>query len=318
MKILHITNNYPTKKFPIFGIFVKEQIESLNAEGISTEVFFMNTREKGKKEYFYSLPKLFIKLLTNKFDVVHCHHAFSGFIFFIMGISIFNKKFLSYQGTPDIEGGQRLFKINTWFFNSIIHKANFTKYSNNKVFYLPNGVNIDFFVPMDRVECKRKLDLDINKIYILFMDSYVGRPYKRVDRFKKTIEILRKKFEYSNIEEMVLTNTDRKLIPFYINASSLHLLTSDVEGSPNSVKECLACNVPVVSTPVGNVDELISDVQGSYMSKSFDSEELAKLVHKSLTSQTHNGREKLIEKQLDIKNVALKLKSEYEKILKND
>ena len=117
---------------------------------------------------------------------------------------------------------------------------------------------------------------------------------------------------------MVLTNTDRKLIPFYINASSLHLLTSDVEGSTNSVKECLACNVPVVSTPVGNVGELISDVQGSYMSKSFDSEELAKLVHKSLSSQIHNGREKLIEKQLDIKNVALKLESKYEKILQND
>ena len=318
MKILHITNNYPTKEFPIFGIFVKEQIESLNSEGIATEVFFMNTREKGKREYFYSLPKLFLKLLANKFDVVHCHHAYSGFIFFIMGISIFNKKLLSYQGTPDIEGGQRLFKIHTWFFNSIIHKANFTNYSNNKVVYLPNGVNIDVFVPMERLECKHKLDLDSNKIYILFMDSYVGRPYKRADRFKETIEILRGKFEYSNIEEMVLTNTDRKLIPYYINASSLHLLTSDVEGSPNSVKECLACNVPVVSTPVGDVNELISDVQGSYMSKSFDPEELANLVHKSLTSQTHNGREKLIEKRLDIKNVALKLKSEYEKILKND
>ena len=118
MKILHITNNYLTKKFPIFGIFVKEQIESLNAEVISTEVFFMNTREKGKEEYFYSLPKLFIKLPTNKFDVVHCHHAFSGFIFFIMGISSFNKKLLSYQATPNIEGGQRLFKINScWSFN---------------------------------------------------------------------------------------------------------------------------------------------------------------------------------------------------------
>ena len=60
MKVLHITNNYPTKNFPIFGIFVKEQIESLNAEGVSSEVFFMNTREKGKEEYFYSLLLSFL------------------------------------------------------------------------------------------------------------------------------------------------------------------------------------------------------------------------------------------------------------------
>ena len=55
MKVLHITNNYPTPNFPIFGIFVKEQIDSLSALGVENEVFFINGREKGKLEYVKSL-----------------------------------------------------------------------------------------------------------------------------------------------------------------------------------------------------------------------------------------------------------------------
>lgn len=54
MKILHITNNYPTDKNPVFGIFVKEQIESLENNGLKNTVYFINGREKGKFEYIRS------------------------------------------------------------------------------------------------------------------------------------------------------------------------------------------------------------------------------------------------------------------------
>ena len=52
MRILHITNNFPTLNFPIFGIFIKEQIESLNKLGAENEVFFINSREEGKGSLF--------------------------------------------------------------------------------------------------------------------------------------------------------------------------------------------------------------------------------------------------------------------------
>lgn len=55
MKILHITNNYPTQNHPIFGIFVKEQIDSLSNQCLENDVFFINGREKGKLEYFKSI-----------------------------------------------------------------------------------------------------------------------------------------------------------------------------------------------------------------------------------------------------------------------
>ena len=83
-------------------------------------------------------------------------------------------------------------------------------------------------------------------------------------------------------------------MPYYINSSILHIISSDFEGSPNSVKECLSCNIPIVSTPVGDVSDLLSDIEGSYISKSFDYKELASLSIKAINSSCFDSRSKLL------------------------
>lgn len=308
MKILHITNNYPTKKFPIFGIFVKEQIESLNNEGIESDIFFVNARENGKLEYLRSLSSL-SKKLRNNYDILHCHHAFSAVLLLLTFSSNKFKKICSYQNPPEREGGLLLFKLIKFFFNGIILKNAKSKYDN--VFYLPNGTNTDFFIEHNKIESKKKLSLDEKKNYIIFMDSYKKRAQKRVDKFDKVIELLVKNNNPYQIAPIKLTNTNRNFIPYYLSASSVHLITSDFEGSPNSVKECIACNTSVVSTPVGNIHDLIADVDGSYISKSFDCNELAQLVIKALKHKKVSSRKKLFEKKLDIKSVSSNLVKLY-------
>lgn len=317
MKVLQITNNYPTSKFPIFGIFVKEQIDSLSDLGVENDVFFMNTREKGKKEYLLSIFKLQEQFRKNKYDLVHCHHSYSAIIFLFSGTIFRQKCILSYQSDPVKESGKFLFNILYKFFDQIILKNKSQELSRPKTIYLPNGVNTSFFKPREKISCKRQLGLYENKRYILFMDSYNRRPFKRIDRYKETIRILRDKYSFHDIEPLVLTNTERSLIPVFLCASDLHLLTSDFEGSPNSVKECLASNVPVVSTPVGNVAELLSGIDGSYVSKSFEPEELAELSCKALMRNHFSSRNSIIEKELDIKIVGSKLFKIYKGLIQN-
>jgi len=314
MKILHITNNFPTLNFPIFGIFIKEQIESLNRLGAENEVFFINSREEGKGAYLRAIWKLRRLLKQNRYDIIHCHHSFSGVIFLLSGRWVHTRRLLSYQSDPRNEGGRILFRILYIFFDRIILKNNPKEEELLRLVYLPNGVNTSFFVPMDKNQCKEKLGLDRSKRYILFMDSYNRRPCKRIDRYSRTLSILRLKYQYNDLEPLVLTNTARNLIPAYINASDLHLLTSDFEGSPNSIKECMACNIPVVSTPVGNVSDMLSDVEGSHVAKSFSPEELAELSDRSLRAGEINSRASLAAKGLDIETVALRLLDLYNMI----
>jgi teichuronic acid biosynthesis glycosyltransferase TuaC len=151
---------------------------------------------------------------------------------------------------------------------------------------------------------------------LLFVSSNKIRKQKRYDRFSQTITILKEKYKINGIQEIKLINTSRDKIPFYFNAVDIHLMSSEFEGSPNSVKESLACNTSVVSTNVGNVSELLKNVKGSYVSEGSSPEELAFLVDKALRDNFQNGLERLIELELDIDSVALKLKNIYIKLIK--
>lgn len=315
MKVLHITNNYPTEKYPIFGVFVKEQIDSLSDEGICNEVFFINGRENGKAEYIKSIFRLRKILNKSDFDILHCHHAFSALCLILSGRIRKYKAITSYQSNPDNEHGDKIFKFIKVNFNAIILKNNSLFNDNKTVFYQPNGVNINFFKPLTRSECFQELKLDKDKIYILFVSSNFERREKRYDKFQQVLQILKDKYSLYNIEELKLINTERSLVPYYFNAASVHLLTSDFEGSPNSVKEAMACNIPVVSTNVGNVEELLRNVNGSYVAKTNEPEELADLVYKVINErEKSNGREQLIKQELDIVSVAKKIKAIYNTI----
>ena len=315
MKVLFVTNNFPTEHHPVFGIFVKEQMGSLSDLGVNTEVLFMNSREQGKIAYLKGLFRLIKHLNRNKYDIVHCHHSYSAVIFVASGKFFRQKCLLSYQNDPENEGGMILFRILYAFFDMIIFKNKSSQLYRSKTAYLPNGVNTDFFVPRDKTFCKRHLGLDEKKRYIIFMDSYNLRTQKRVDRFNEVIRILREKYGLADIEPIILTNTERNLIPYYFCASELHLVTSDFEGSPNSVKECIACNTPVVSTPVGNVADMIGDIKGCNVSTTFEPEELAELANRTLSSDGYSSREFIEIKGLGINTVGQKLLDIYSKIL---
>ncbi len=114
-----------------------------------------------------------------------------------------------------------------------------------------------------------------------------------------------------------MRNVDRPLVPLYLNAANLHMISSDFEGSPNSVKEYMCCNTPVVSTPVGNVQEMIGDIPGAYVTKGFTTEELAEDCDKVLRSNvSFEGRDKFLAKGYGMATVAEKLKNIYIEILK--
>ena len=132
---------------------------------VENDVFFINSREEGKRAYLKSLGRLRRMLKGNRYDLIHCHHSFSAVIFLLSGKWKGTRRLLSYQSDPRNEGGILLFKILYRFFDRIILKNRPKETIRPRIVYLPNGVNTNFFIPMDKTECKLKLGLDLAKSY---------------------------------------------------------------------------------------------------------------------------------------------------------
>jgi glycosyltransferase involved in cell wall biosynthesis len=180
----------------------------------------------------------------------------------------------------------------------------------NNAVILPNGVDLNLFKPLDKKECRNKLGWDLDKKCILFA-SNPDRPEKNFALAKQTIENLNN----DKIELKVVYDVDHKLMPIYLNAADVLLLTSKWEGSPNIVKEAMACNIPIVATEVGDIKYLFGNIEGYYYTDP-DPNKLVEYINFVLNNDIKpTGRQRIIDLNLDYDSFAEKLISIYLEIL---
>ena len=312
MKVLHVTNAFPYDDYSSYGIFVKEQINSLSELGLENEIIFINSRKFGFSQYFSQINEVRKAINIFRPDIVHCHHEFSIIAclpaFFFKRIPIV----LSLLG--DISKRSLMNRV---FFGcvkflptSIIYKSSISQVGSN-CYYLPNGVDTDFFQPVSKLNARSALKLDSNRKYVLFVSASLGNPIKRYDKFLAIISELRK--TDNEVEGLVMSGVERKLVPLYFNAADLLLLTSDHEGSPNAIKEAMSCNIPIVSTDVGNVRRLFQTSHGLFVHSLDDFDGLVSSCRKALSLKNSNGRDAIFGHGLDMKSVATGLADIYRK-----
>lgn len=285
MKILFITNMYPTESQPVSGIFVKEQIESIRRMmPCNCEVVLIDGMHKGKLEYLKSMFLIPRKIRKNSYNIIHIHYGLSALFLLFYKPKI--KVFLTLHGSDIfVEGGNKwqvfitkrmLGKVNKVFvLNKKMEKIVRNYNSNTEL--LPCGVDTDFFVPTDNQGYREHSKL------ILFPNS-PQRVVKNFPLFEAVITRLNQKSEY-DIKFACIENLSREGVRELMGGADCLLMTSKSEGSPQVVKEALSCGLPVVSVPVGDVRELVTDVPRCYVSQSTDPKELADLVLRSFQEE---------------------------------
>ncbi|MFN3759892.1 MAG: glycosyltransferase family 4 protein [Algoriphagus aquaeductus] len=284
---------------------------------INLIVNYFGIKGKGIIGYLKNVSFLRRKIRSEKYDVIHAHYSFSGIVSVLSSLDIKIPIVVSLMGS-DIKSSviNRFFILlfGTFFWDKIIVKSDDSKVSinsyflKNKIIVLPNGVNFDKFFPMDIVDCKKILGLYLNKKYILF-GANPARPEKNFNLAKKSFELIRDE----NLELIFLKNIPSDLVPIYINASSVVILSSFWEGSPNIIKEALACNRPIVSTNCGDVRINLEGIEGCFVVYSLSPEEMANKIKKSLTFESTNSRNHIL--HLDDIKIATKLQLVYKSLI---
>lgn len=174
---------------------------------------------------------------------------------------------------------------------------------------IPHGVDTSLFKPTDPAKAREIVGWDDSRKHVLFPYS-PARTEKNHELAERIVEQVNKNIEPS-IELHAVHDVSHSDIPHYMNASDLLLLTSMYEGSPNSVKEAMACNTPVVSTKVGDVAERLGPVSNSYVCSRTD--ELVQCARKVLESNEQSDGRKFIE-PVTLERMGERIMRVYEKV----
>lgn len=304
MKIIVVCRSKNGKISP----FISEQVDFIRRNGIECHYCLIN--RSGVYGYISTLKSLRKLIKSVHPNIIHAHYGLSGLL------SNLQRKVpvvTTYHGSDiNLPKAFRLSKlaIRLSRYNIFVSQKNLkksVKYSN-KLALIPCGVDTNLFVPMRQSEAKDKLQQTSNIKRVLFagaFDNSVKNPNLAIE----AISLLK------NTELIELKGYTRQQVVHLMNAVDVCLMTSFTEGSPQFIKEAMACNCPIVSTDVGDVSEVISGVEGCYIS-SYDPKDVAIKVSKVIEKgERSNGRDKIKLLQLDSDSVAKRVIDIYNKVL---
>jgi teichuronic acid biosynthesis glycosyltransferase TuaC len=295
LRILMVTGVYPTEQKPHAGTFVKSQVDSLIEAGLEVEVLHPASGPAPLR-YIRATIEIFCKALTGRCDVIHGQYGLWGVAarlqwFKPVVVSFWGDDLL---GTVTADGGHSKKSLGVvWisrklchFVDAVIVKSEQMKQAaggpQDKIYVIPNGVNFAQFRPIPRAQARALLGWDRDRFYVLFGNN-PKIPVKNFALAQAAIERLRERG--LNAELVVANGLPHDTVVLYMNACNALLLSSVAEGSPNVVKEAMACNVPVVATNVGDVANVIGRTEGCSVCD-HDAEALAEGLEKALR---HNG-----------------------------
>jgi teichuronic acid biosynthesis glycosyltransferase TuaC len=330
LRILAVTNMYPTPRHPALGTFVEQQIKGLRRIGLIVDVMVVDRWVRGMGSYLTMGAELRNRIKHFQPDVVHV--MYGGVLAEEATRACENRPtVVSFCGSDLLgellsgpmrriisECGVLASHIAARRASGIVVKSRNLEEAlpatveRSKVRIIPNGIDLERFRPLEQVACRKQLGWTSNRFHVLFPTN-AGDPRKRPGLAQAAIDIANRLG--LNAEMHRLQGLPHEEVPIWLNASDVVLLTSLHEGSPNVIKEALACDVPIISVDVGDVRELISGVEGCYMAPP-DAQDLGDKLHLvGANSCKITGRRKV--EHLSLEQTALNLRTFYVEVFES-
>ena len=260
MRVLTVTNMWPTEAAPQFGIFVRRQVEELRREGLHVDVLFVNGRE-ASANYARGFPRLHRQLHDYEYDVIQANYVFSGVI------ARSQRRLpvvLTHHGIEVLQSWQAPL---CWAVSRLVSAVTVRSREMQRRLGLPQaevipaGIDLDVFAPVPREESRARLGLPADRRSVLFVGE--PRPEKRLDIARAATDLVARR--HGDVDLVTVVGRPPHEVAAYMNAADVLLLPSDNEGSPGVVKEAMACNLPVVATDVGDVREVVGGTDGCHV-----------------------------------------------------
>ncbi|HLJ34684.1 MAG TPA: glycosyltransferase [Ktedonobacteraceae bacterium] len=270
MRVLMVTGIYPTPHKPHSGTFIQSQVESLIEAGLEVEIIHPKPGFTPIR-YASTALQVFRKTMAEHFDIVHGHYGLWCLASCLQWKTPVVASFLGDDvlGTPTRNAtyskkSRLVVRISQWLchrVDAVIVKSEEMKQATRAgaAFVIPNGVDFTLFHPIPRAEARAALGWHKSRYYVLFGNNPL---ILRKNFALAQSAVARLRAKGLDIALVVATGLPQTQVVQYINASNALVLPSLAEGSPNIVKETMACNVPVIATEVGDVRQVIGHTDG--------------------------------------------------------
>lgn len=305
MKVLLICSKNSGKVVP----FISEQADSLASMGVSIDWFFIE--QKGIIGYLRMIPKFLKKNKSSQPDVIHAHYGLCGLV---ANMQRKTPVVTTYPGSDINTSYVRFFSIlSMWLSKKNIFMGDrqlkkVEKWGNHeKNIIIPYGIDLGSFYAKSKEEARKILGFTNEQKIALFAGRF-SREVKNAPLAFSAVNLI------NGLELHELTgNYSREEMCTLMNAVDVSLMTSFSEGSPQFIKETLACGCPVVSVDVGDVKDVIAGVENCYIAER-NPEDIAAKLEKVLAKNERVEGSHIVDKY-DLKKIANELLAIYISVL---
>lgn len=312
MKVLFVASG--NKAVGTVSAFVQSQYDSLAEENL--DMIMYPVVGHGFIGYISQLIALRRLIRREKPDIIHAHYSACGYLATLAAIGQKIKVVVSLLGSFPIV--DRKLKTVRWCIDkawdaTIVKSERTRSQLERNVPVIPNGVNLDQFRVIEQKEAQCKVGFEADKKHVIFV-SNPSRSEKRYSLAQEAVALLAD----PNVELFPVFNKTHDEVVDYMCAADALIMTSVSEGSPNVIKEAMACNCPIVVTDVGDVHERLDGLDGCYVANTRKATEISELVGKALAfGQRTEGRKALMEQGLTTREIARKIIKVYSNVLGN-
>jgi glycosyltransferase involved in cell wall biosynthesis len=257
VRALVITNMYPSPDRPELGSFVRDQVEALRTLP-DLDVELMTFSPGGPGAYARAAREVRRRYRRQRFDVVHAHFGLTVWPALLAptrfrAVTLHGTDLSHPRSRAITSAGLRFVDLVATVSSALAGELPRDATLKRRPVVLPCGVDMARFQPIPRARARAALGLDPGGRYLLFP----ANPDRSEKRYDRALAVA------GQVPLLTLGAVDPSQVPLWINAANAVLVPSEREGFGLAVLEALACEVPVLATPVGVAPVALNGVAGT-------------------------------------------------------
>ncbi|WP_254764783.1 glycosyltransferase [Natrinema marinum] len=292
--------------------FMTEQIDALEERGVTFSTLSVAGEvdadtARGPTDYLRTVPEV-VREAGNGYDLVHAHYGLTA----PMALAQVRKPVVLSLWGSDVHGPVApVSRASAPFCDEVVVMSEeMREVLGRDCTVIPDGVDLEKFRPEPQDRARERVGWDDEDGYDVLFPYSPARKVKNYPRAERVTAVVDNLLERP-VRLRTVSGVDHDAVSDYMNAADALLLTSHSEGSPNSVKEALACNLPVVAVDVGDVRERLAGVDPSVVAAT-DEELVRGLLEVLERGERSNGREAAREVSID--RTAERMLEVYERV----